>query len=161
MGVKTKEDRPTAYGVFKPVGHVVISFSPAARLDEALQALTQSGVEARDVERYSAEEMLRRIDEDLEQATPLASLGQELNLVKAQRELAQKGYGWMVVRADDDKQAQRIADIAKSFGAERAQHYGHFMIEEMIEHGDDLPQVAESPARGLDAQTLSGREKDR
>jgi hypothetical protein len=35
------------------------------------------------------------------------------------------------------------------------------VIEELIEHAEDTSQVAESAARGLDAQTPSGREQDR
>ncbi|MCK7497742.1 MAG: hypothetical protein MZW92_48490 [Comamonadaceae bacterium] len=34
-------------------------------------------------------------------------------------------------------------------------------IEELIEHPGDLPQVAESPDRGLDSQTRSGEEGER
>jgi hypothetical protein len=37
--------------------------------------------------------------------------------------------------------ARRVADTAKPFKAERAQHYGHFVIEELIAHVDDEPQV--------------------
>jgi hypothetical protein len=156
-----KQEQPQAYGVFKPIGHVVISFHPDVDVAAPQKALLESGIEERDLTRYTPEDMERLAAQSIEHATPLASLGQELNLVKAHRELARQGYGWLVVRVDDDKQAQRVADIAKSFRAERAQHYGRFIIEELIEHGDDLPQVAESPARGLDSQTLSGREKDR
>lgn len=156
-----KDDQPQAYGVFKPIGHVVISFPPDVDLGEPKKSLLESGVEERDLTRYTASEMERLAGQSIEHATPLASLGQELNLAKAQRELARKGYGWLVVKVESDEQGQHVADIAKSFKAERAQHYGRFIIEELIEHGDELPQVAESPARGLDPQTLSGREKDR
>ncbi len=38
---------------------------------------------------------------------------------------------------------------------------GNFIIEELIEHADDESQVAESPDRGLDAQTPSGLEAER
>ena len=154
-----EQDQPQAYGVFKPVGHVVISFAPQADLDVPQKALLQSGVEERDIKRYTAEQMKQVAEQSIEHATPLASLGQELNLAKAQRALAEQGYGWLVVKVDNDEQAQRVADIAKPFKAERAQYYGRFIIEELIEYGDDLPQVAESPARGLDAQTVSGHQK--
>ncbi|EWS56052.1 hypothetical protein [Methylibium sp. T29] len=81
--------------------------------------------------------------------------------MKAHRALAERGYHWLVVRAPSDDQARRVASVARRFNAERAQKYGRLIVEELIEHGDDLPQVAESPARGLDAQTASGRERDR
>jgi hypothetical protein len=105
--------------------------------------------------------MIRQVDSDLDNAGALAAIGQEVNLVKAHRALAEQGYHFLVVHADDDDQAQRIADTVKGFNAERAQHYGHFIIEELISHPDDEPQVAESPDRGLDAQTPSGFEDER
>ena len=97
--------------------------------------------------------MLAQIDEDLRQASPVAAVGQELNLVKAHQALAERGYHWLVVRVDNDEAARTAADALKAAGAERAQLYGRFIIEELIEHAADLPQVSESPDRGLDAQT--------
>lgn len=62
---------------------------------------------------------------------------------------------------DNDEAARTAADALKAAGAERAQLYGRFIIEELIEHAADLPQVSESPDRGLDAQTPSGHEAER
>jgi hypothetical protein len=156
-----KQDPPTSHGVFKPVGHVVISFPSADDQAQAAQALGALGLGEGDITRYSAAEMTRQVETDLQRATGLASLGQELNLVKAQGELAALGYHFLVVQASDDEMARRIAETARPFHAERAQHYGNFVIEELIEHADDEPQVAESPDRGLDAQTPSGHEGER
>lgn len=156
-----KQDPPTSHGVFKPVGHVVISFPSAQDQAQAARALRTLGLESDDVTPYSADEMSRQVATDLQRATGLASLGQELNLVKAQGALAALGYHFLVVRVADDEQARRVADAVRPLRAERAQHYGNFVIEELIEHADDEPQVAESPDRGLDAQTPSGFEAER
>jgi hypothetical protein len=156
-----KQESPRAFGVFKPVGHVVASFPPETDLGEVVRALSDAGFKEPDVVRYSAREMIQQVDRDEAKATPLASLGQELNLVKAHRALAEQGYGFVVVHAPEREQAARVAEVARRFGAERAQHYGRMIIEELIEHRDDTPQVAESAARGLDAQTPTGREQDR
>jgi hypothetical protein len=150
-----------SFGVFKPVGHVVISFPSAAQADAAAQALAQAdlqGVPA--VRRLSDRQMLAQTDHDLEAASSVATVGQEVNLVKAHRALAERGYHWLVVHAPEKEQAAQVAQIARAHGAERAQHYGSFIIEEMIDPGT-RPQVAESPDRGLDAQTPSGREAER
>ena len=142
-----------SFGVFKPVGHLVISFPDAASADAARAALAAVGVEGPDiVRRYSDQEMLAQIDRDLQRASPLAAIGQELNLVKAHRELAARGYHWLVVHAPDDDQAIAITACVRPFGPESAQHYGHFLIEELIERRGDQPQVAESPDRGLDTR---------
>jgi hypothetical protein len=102
--------------------------------------------------------MKRQADIDIEQAGVLAGIGQELNLVKAHRELAEQGHSFLVVKADNDDRTQQVADIARRFNAARAQKYGRLLIEELIDVGSDERQVAESPDRGLDAQTRSGRE---
>lgn len=150
-----------AYGVFKPVGHMVVSFPDAASATNGHDALTALGFERADIHRYTAEQMVTQCDEDIARASPAAAIGQELNLVKAYRELAERGFHWLVVRVDDDDRARQAADALHAQGAERAQLYGRFIIEEMIERAADLPQVKESPDTGLDPQTPSGQEKER
>jgi hypothetical protein len=157
--MQTEKEVPKAYGVFKPVGHVVVSFPTPQDTDAAESALRAEGF--KEIDRYAPEQMKAQVDAHEKEAGILASLGQELNLVKAHRELAEKGYSWLVVKAENDEAAQRIADLSKAHKAERAQHYGRLVIEELIQHGDELPQVSESPARGLDAQTPSGEEQER
>lgn len=154
-------DEQQAYGVFKPVGHVVISFPSKQQADAAVQALAAIGVEGEAVRRLSDREMLAQTGHDLHDGGLLANVGQEMNLVKAHRALAKLGYHWLVVHAPEDDAARRVAEVAREHGAERAQAYGRFVIEELIEHDTDEPQVAESPDRGLDAQTRSGTEEER
>lgn len=153
---KTRE--PTAFGVFKPVGHVVVSLPPDVSLETAAGALDPLEVE---VATYSAEEMCAQIDRDLDRAGFLANIGQELNLVKAHRALAEEGYNWLVVRVHDHGQAREVATIVDRHGAERAQYYGHLIVEELIQHGGSGRQRPESPEAGLDAETPSGMEKER
>ncbi len=156
-----QRDHPTSFGVFKPVGHVVISFPSADQAAAARQAMGDLDLPEDAIRPYTNVEMLAQIDDDLAHASPLAAVGQELNLIKAHRALAERGYHWLVVKVKDDEQARRVAERARPFGAERAQQYGAFVIVELIEHAADLQQVAESPDRGLDAQTPSGNESER
>lgn len=160
MPTPDPQDGQHSFGVFKPVGHVVISFPKAEQADEAAARLQGLGLGADAVRRYSDREMLAQIDADVARASPLAAVGQEMNLVLAHRELAARGYHWLVVAAGSDEQAAQIAEAARACGAERAQHYGHFIIEELIERPGGMAQVAESPDRGLDAQTPSGKESE-
>lgn len=150
-----------AFGVFKPVGHMVVSFPSAEQAAAGSNALQRQGLPEADIHAYTDQEMLRQIDGDLERANPIAGVGQELNLIKAHRALAERGYHWLVVRTEDTATAQAAAETLRQVGAERAQLYGRFVIEEMIEHPSDLPQVKDSPDAGLDAQTPSGLESER
>lgn len=156
-----RADPPEAFGVFKPVGHVVISFPSMQQMEAAARALADEGIVESAQVRFTPGQMVARADIDIAKASPLASLGQELNLVKAHRELAARGYAFLIVEADGDAGAARIAKTAARFQATRAQHYGRFMIEDLIEPGDGETQVGESPDRGLDPQTRSGEEGSR
>jgi hypothetical protein len=140
-----KNDPPIRHGVFMPVGHVVISFPNEADLHGAELALRGLGLDDAAFTTYTPDDMQAQARTDIDNATGLASLGQD----------------FLVVETADDDLARRVADTAKGFNAERAQHYGNWIIEELIEHPDDEPQVAESPDRGLDAQTPSGLEAER
>jgi hypothetical protein len=156
--IMDKNDKPEAFGVFKPVGHVIVSFEGERDAQAAEQALVDAGFGAGDVVYYSPEQMKRQADIDIDNAGVLATIGQELNLVKAHRDLAEQGASFLVVKAPEDEAAQQVAAISRRFGATRAQQYGRLIIEELIEPGSGEKQVAESPDRGIDAQTESGRE---
>lgn len=153
-----KTERPSAFGVFKPVGHVIVAFPTEGDTQGALGALLKEGFAPEDINVYSSEQMKRQAEIDIEQAGVLAGIGQELNLVKSHRDLAERGHSFLVVKADGDDRTQQVADIARRFNAARAQKYGRLLIEELIEVGSGENQVAESPDRGLDAQTPSGNE---
>jgi hypothetical protein len=148
-------------GVFMPVGHVIASFPTEGAMENAVNGLSALGMHGEDIVRYTPQRMIEQVDRDVAHASPLASLGQELNLVKAHRSLAEHGYHFLVIHAPEDDLTQRVASVVKEHGAERAQKYGRWVIEELIEQGNDETQTFESPARGLDAQTPSGTEQER
>ena len=154
-------EHPEAFGVFKPIGHVVVSFPDDADLQAAAADLASAGFSAKDVVRYSPAQMKAQVQSDIASASPLASIGQEMNLVKAHGSLAEQGYSFLVVHAPEDEQAEQVARIARAHHAERAQKYGRLVIEDLIDAGTGETQTFESPARGLDAETPSGREEER
>jgi hypothetical protein len=155
-----REDH-TSFGVFKPEGHTVISFPSVEQADDARKALGEIGIAADAIRSYTDQEMLTQIDHDMKEASPLAAIGQEMNLVLAHKALAEQGYHWLVVHTPRDERARQVADCVKPHGAERAQLYGRFIIEELIKHPTDTFQVGESPDRNLDPTTPSGREEER
>ena len=144
---------PTSFGVFKPVGHVLMSFATAAESDGAALALRTAGFSESDISRYSPAEMQAQAEADIANAGALASLGQDLNLVKAHLALALQGQSFVVVSAALDEQVQRVTEVATGAHATRAQRYGSLIIEELIPPGASPVQTAESPDRGLDLQT--------
>ena len=146
----------TAYGVFKPVGHVLASFPTERDARSAVEALKQAGFP--DVAFYPASEVLERAERDIRNSGVLANIGQELNLVKQQRDLAEEGHPFVSVLAPEDDAARRAAGIVARYNADRAQKFGRLIIEELIEPGTGQRQAKESPDTGLDPQTRSGNE---
>ena len=145
-------DRPEAFGVFKPVGHVIVALPTAEDAQGAHKALLADGFEEAGILAYSPDEMKRQAEIDIDQAGVLAGIGQELNLVKAHRDLAEQGYSFLVVKAPEDDAAQKVAEIARRFHAKRAQKYGRLVIEELIDDSRGN-QTNESPDLGLDKKT--------
>ena len=150
-----------SYGVFKPVGHVVVALPSESDWRAADAALRVAGFTGADITSYTPAQMLAQVEGDLANASSLAGLGQELNLVKAHGELARQGHSFLVVHARDQEAADTIAGIARRCHASRAQRYGSLLIEELIPVGTSSQQVAESSELRLDAQTLSGEERRR
>ena len=145
-----KQSRPETLGVFSPVNHVVISFPTVQDMEGAAGALAGQGFRAAEIIRYTPEQMKAQAEADLAGASPLAELGQEVNLVRAHRDLADQGYSFLIVHAPERDKAAAVATVARGFHAERAQKYGSFMIEELIAPPGDDAQAFESPSRGLD-----------
>lgn len=145
-----KSNPPRSFGVFKPIGHTVIAFESVALLEAAVKALAEQGFAASEIVRYTPQEMLAQTDSDLVTASPLASIGQELNLIKAHRELAQNGSSFLVVHAPDDDQAKRVDAVIQGMQTTAAQRYGTLVVEELVDKTDGENQVFESPDRGLD-----------
>jgi hypothetical protein len=148
----------TSYGVFKPVGHVLISFPVERDARDAEVSLQRIGIPETDIVHYSPDEMKRQFEADIAAADFLATVGQELNLVRAHHALAQRGSHFLLVLALDDRTIDEVTHVAIRCHAQRAQRYGRFIVEELVPVGDTARQVYETPHRGPDAQTQSGIE---
>ena len=141
---------PESFGVFKPVGHTVIAWRSEADLQAAAERLLAQGFAATALVHYTPQQMTAQVDRELLAASPLAALGQELNLIHAHLALAESGCSFLVVHAPDDARAEQVAMLARMTNAVAAQRYGRFLIEELIATPAGQTQVFESPDRGLD-----------
>lgn len=149
-----KSNPPTSFGVFKPVDHVVMAYENAAVAQDVSNQLLAQGFSAVDVVHYTPQEMKNQVDSNLVTASALASLGQDLNLVKAHGALAEQGCSFLVVYAPQAEQVQRIQTIANTMKAKSAQRYGSLIVEELLDADLNQHQVFESPDRGLDVEAV-------
>lgn len=128
-----KTNPPVTFGVFKPVDHTVITYRTPADMQSGVDALAALGFNISDTARYSPQDMLAQVDAQLIAASPLASFGYELDLIKIHRAMAQEGCSFLVVYAPEEAQALQVAKVAQTSHAVAAQHYGTFMINEVLE----------------------------
>ncbi len=151
-----KKHIPESFGVFKPVGHVVITFRTASDLQAAEAALSEQGFAASEMVRYTSAEMIAQVDAEVAKASPLAAIGQDLNLIKAHRELAQQGCSFLVVHAPEQAHVDKVNAVAHTLKAVAAQRYGRFVTEELIDDASGN-QTFESTDTGLDDAAVAAR----
>ena len=152
-----KSNPPVSFGVFKPVDHILLSLK-SAELAQAVSAkLLDDGFSRGDLTNYTPQEMVRQVDAQVTTASPLASVGQDLNLILAHRALAEQGCSFLVVHAPKSDQIERVRNIANTMGATTAQRYGSLIVEELMDAQTESHQVFESPDRGLDVESNEQR----
>lgn len=154
-------DEMLSFGVFKPVGHVMLALPSEEKAREARSDLAALGIPGEEIHYMTDSEMRDGATTDLERAGLGAKIGQDLNLIKAHLELARLGYHWLVVRARDRDQAVEIAEVGEKHDAARAQYYGRLIVEELVTPAEEVGQRNESPDLGLDAGTPSRTEAER
>lgn len=128
-----KSDPPTTFGVFKPVGHTLMAFRSDDERLSAASILSSQGFGTDTMVHYTSAEMVAQVDDQLMVAGPLARFGYELDLIHAHKELALQGCSFLVVHAPSDTLAAQVAKVVRSVKPATAQHYGHFMIEDLTE----------------------------
>jgi len=126
-----KANPPESFGMLKPVGHTVITFTSAQEMEAAAQALGAQGFGDSTLARYTPGEMVSRVDEAIANASVLAPFGYELAIAKAHRVQALDGCSFLVVYSPGQANVDRVAVVAKAHGAVSAQSYGTFLIQEL------------------------------
>ena len=128
-----KSTPPITFGVFKPVGHTVIAFRDPHDLHAARLHLQTHGFRGPDMVHYSAQEMLGLSNDELHVASPLASFGYEMDLLRVHHRLAEQGCSFLVVHAPSEALQARVADLVQRVKPASAQHYGRLLIRDLTE----------------------------
>ena len=117
-----KSNPPTAFGVFKPVGHTVIAVQTEDQLQTAQTAMGAMGFAHSSMVRYSPSEMEAQVVAELLNASPFASFGYEIDLIRQHKILAEQGCSFLVVEAPTDELAEQVAGWVHSAKPVSAQH---------------------------------------
>ena len=147
-----KNDPPRTFGVFKPVGHTLIAFYTEAELTSAVVALLDLGFAHSSLVQYNAAEMGAQVDAELLSASPLASFGYELDLIRLHGDLARKGCSFLVVDAPTDALSAQVAALVHSIHPATAQHYGLLLIEDLTEKAPGPLGEREDPAQSAELE---------
>ena len=134
MAIKrmTKDDPAQAFGVFAPVGHVVVGFPDDDTASRAAAELHEQGFEGADVLQYKASEESREMEHRLGGITGTAEFGHEVVLMRKYKELADQGCGWLVVYAPEKAQSEKLLEVARQHGAVMAERYGNIVVEDLL-----------------------------
>ena len=139
-----KSHPPETFGVFKPVGHTVMALRTAADAEAAVAALAAKGLP--EVVTYSPSEMAKLARSERQSASPLAAFGYELELLDTHLALAESGCSFVVVSAPDEAQVAQVAEVAQGHKAASAQHYGRFMIQDLIDQTAPNAPTPDTPS---------------
>ena len=134
MAIKrlTKEDQPVSFGVFNPVGHLVVSFPDDESASTAAGALRDAGFEDEDILQYSAREESEAMSRMLDGITGAAGFGHEVTLMRRYKSLADQGCGWLVVYAPEKERCEKVVAVARQHNARLAEKYGRLVIEDLL-----------------------------
>ena len=134
MAIKrmTKGDLPQSLGSYNPVGHVLVALPSEALASEARQALSDIGFDDEDLLHYSADEEREQMERMLSHTSQLSGFGYEVTLMRRYQTLAREGCGWLLVYAPDAPHAERVAEVARRFGARCAVKYHRLAVEDLL-----------------------------
>jgi hypothetical protein len=123
---------PTSFGVFKPVGWVMVGFPMQAQADVLVAALHGAGWASAAVLHFKPRESVAELRAMVDNAGSMAGFGYEITLLRRYLALAQEGYCWLLVKVDNVEHAAKAVAVARECGAKLAVHYRMLTVEELI-----------------------------
>jgi tRNA A58 N-methylase Trm61 len=134
MAIKrmTKDDRAETFGVFAPVGHVVVALPDDESADAAARELRDQGFDDADILQYKAREESQDMARRLDGITGTAEFGHEVVLMRQYKEMADRGCGWLVVYAPEKERCEKVVEVARRHGALLAEKYHRLVVEDLL-----------------------------
>lgn len=129
----TKDHFPLSFGVFKPVGHVVVAVKDDTAARSLSNALGEEGFADDEVLCFTAEEMAHHLQELLPGVGTAAGFGSEIQSMRQYERMASHdGHGWVVVYAPDEETHERVRTLAAAHGATLVNKYNRLTVEELL-----------------------------
>jgi hypothetical protein len=122
----------TSFGVFKPVGCVMVGLPGAAQADDAVRAFHHAGWPSASLQRFAPHESINQLEAMVDSAGGMAGFGYEITLLRQYLALSRQGVRWLLVKVDGVEHAATAAEVARRCGAILAVHYRLLTIDELI-----------------------------
>ncbi len=123
---------PTSFGVFKPVGWLMLGFPTQAQADALVLALHSAGWAPQAVLHFKPRDSVSELQALVGKAGDLAGFGYEITLLRRYLALAKQGYCWLLVKVSGVEHAASAAELARGCGAALGVHYRTLTVEELI-----------------------------
>ena len=123
---------PTSFGVFKPVGHLMVGVPKQAQADRLQAALITAGWPPGTMHHFVPRESVAELAAMVDNAGAMAGFGYEITLLRRYLSLAEQGYCWLLVKVSDFEHAASAANTARTHGAVLAVYYRRFTVEDLI-----------------------------
>ncbi|MEO7242981.1 MAG: hypothetical protein ABIW85_08710 [Variovorax sp.] len=122
----------TLGNTFYPTGHSMVLFAEEAQARAVADRLAQAGVPSDDIQFLPAATILSQIAPTAGGADdPLPSAGTEGATVRAYTKLAQDGHVALLVKTDEDEDADRLVAAMADTPRAMAQRYRTLVIEDL------------------------------
>jgi hypothetical protein len=123
---------PTQFGVFYPLGYVIVALRSPEEAARMRQRLMDGGYDARDVIVWDSAQVATGARELQQSASVIAKIfGAELEAMDKHIELADAGYTFLGAYSPSDLDTQRVMNVARRFKYALAQKYDRFAITEL------------------------------
>ena len=123
---------PTAFGVFKPVGWMMVGLPGAEQAVTLALALHGAGWPSSTVLHFVPSETEAELQALIDKASAMAGFGSEIALLRRYVRLTHAGVRWLMVKVDGSAAASEAAKLARRCDALLAVHYRLLTVEELI-----------------------------
>lgn len=122
----------TSFGVFKPVGSVMVGLPSAAQADAAVLAFHHAGWSPDSLLHFAPQQSVRELESLVDGAGGMAGFGYEITLLRRYLALSRQGCRWLLVKVDGIEHAATAAELARRCGAVLAVHYRLLTVDELL-----------------------------
>lgn len=127
-----KPKYPTSFGLFYPVGYLVVGFKNREDALRVQQDLMTGGYEPDDCVFFSCKEVMEAAQDNLDQNQSfLPRLGAADEMIKQHLETAKEGGSFLVIYAPDKLTSDRAMNVIRRVPFELAHRYHRLAIEEL------------------------------